>query len=86
MAEKPAAVIDTDSAKENQEHSHVGPFIMRRTIRSTAYEVVVHFSQTSRETLKDKILRMINNEMRHKQSGRRFSNATGEDRQMASEE
>ena len=37
-------------------------FTMRRTIRSTAYEVIVYFSQTSSETLLDKIRRMIRNE------------------------
>jgi hypothetical protein len=63
MIETTTAVKNTDSAKENQAHSHAGPFVMRRTIRSTAYEVVVHFSKTSRETLKDKILRMIKNEV-----------------------
>ena len=38
-------------------------FTMRRIIRSTAYEVEVHFSQTSKETLLDKIRRMIRNEV-----------------------
>jgi hypothetical protein len=59
-----ATVKNTDSTKKGQEYSHVEPFTLRRTISSTAYEVIVHFSQTSRETLKDKILRMIKNEVR----------------------
>jgi hypothetical protein len=63
MAEELAAVKNTDSMKEGQEHGHAGPFIMRRTIRNTAYEVAVYFSQTSRETLNDKILRLIRNEV-----------------------
>ena len=64
MAEELAAVKTTDTVKDNQEHSHAGPFKMRRTIRNTAYEVDVYFSQTSRETLKDMILRMIKSEVR----------------------
>ena len=64
MTETLAAVKNADSAKENQEHGQVGPFIMRKTIHSTAYEVAVHFSQTSSETLTDKILRLIRNEVR----------------------
>ena len=60
MNETSAAVEDTE--KENREN--IGPFIMRRNIRSTAYEVAVYFSQTSRETLTDKIRRLIQNEAR----------------------
>ena len=62
MIEKSAAMQDINSIKGEQENDHTGPFIMRRTISSTAYEVVVHFSETSRETLTDKILRLIRNE------------------------
>ena len=64
MAEESVAVKTTDSAKENQEHGHTEPLIMRKNINSTAYEVIIHFSQTSRETLTDKILRLIRNEVR----------------------
>jgi hypothetical protein len=45
-------------------HAHTEPFIMRRNIHCTAYEVAVYFSQTSHETLTDKILRLIRNEVR----------------------
>jgi len=38
-------------------------FIMRKNIRSTVYEVEVHFSQSSKETLLDKIRRLIRNEV-----------------------
>jgi hypothetical protein len=58
MTEKSVAAKDTE--KESQEDN--GSFTLRRNIRSTVYEVVVHFSQTSRETLTDKILRLIRNE------------------------
>jgi hypothetical protein len=60
MAEKSAVMKNTE--KESQEH--IGSFTLRRNIRSTAYEVVVYFSQTSRETLTDKIRRLIRNEAR----------------------
>ena len=53
-----------DEQKQEQEYGETGPFIMRRTIRSTDYDVAVYFSRTSRETLKDKILRLIRNEVR----------------------
>ena len=64
MLEKSEIVKTTEPVKENQESGHVGPYKMRRTIRSTAYEVDVYFSRTSRETLTDKILRLIKNEVR----------------------
>jgi hypothetical protein len=38
-------------------------FTIRKRIKSTAYEVIVHFSQFSKETLNDKILRMARNEV-----------------------
>ncbi|MDL2258164.1 transposon-encoded TnpW family protein [Eubacteriales bacterium OttesenSCG-928-K08] len=38
------------------------PVIMRRRLGSTTYRVNVHFSSTSRETMNDKILRMVKNE------------------------
>ena len=34
-----------------------------KTIGKTTYKVRVHFSQTSNETMKDKIMRMLKNEM-----------------------
>ena len=68
MTEKSTDVKSTDEMKKDQKHGHAGPFIIRKAIRSTVYEVAVHFSQTSRETLKDKILRLIRNEVRHKQA------------------
>jgi len=38
------------------------PVIMLKRIGSTTYEVSVHFSQTSKETVNDKIARLIKNE------------------------
>ncbi len=37
------------------------PVKMQKRIGSTTYEVAVHFSQTSKETLDDKIMRLIRN-------------------------
>ena len=38
------------------------PVIMLKKIGSTIYEVAVHFSTTSKETIGDKITRLIRNE------------------------
>lgn len=40
----------------------VEPHIMRKRIGSTVYEVSVYFSETSKETLEDKIKRLIERE------------------------
>ena len=47
---------DVEQTKEND------PIIMRKRISSTTYEVSVYFSRISKETLADKILRMVGNE------------------------
>jgi hypothetical protein len=60
MTEKSA----TTSGTEQEIREYSGSFTLHKNIRSTVYEVVVHFSQTSRETLTDKIRRMIQNEVR----------------------
>ena len=39
-----------------------GPVIMLKRIGSTTYEVAIHFSATSKETVTDKISRLIKNE------------------------
>lgn len=48
------------TAKGEQPQS--GPRAFTKRIGSTTYRVSVHFSKTSRETVKDKILRLIKNE------------------------
>jgi hypothetical protein len=40
-----------------------GPLKMRKRIHSTTYDLYVYFSKTSRETLKDKIVRLARNEI-----------------------
>ena len=46
-----------------------GPLTMRKRIRSTTYDVYVYFSKTSRETLRDKIVRMARNEVLTQKDG-----------------
>ena len=41
----------------------VGTFTMR--IGNTTYVIGVHFSQTSKETMDDKVLRLIKNDIRN---------------------
>ena len=47
--------------KENLNLKPCGTFI--KNIKGTTYEVNVHFSKTSRETLNDKVIRLIRNEV-----------------------
>ena len=41
----------------------VEPVILRKQIGSTTYVVAVHFSQSGTETLKEKIMRLIKNDL-----------------------
>ena len=45
------------------------PVIMLKRIGSTTYQVAVHFSETSRETMNDKVTRMIHREVESEVSG-----------------
>ena len=45
------------------------PVIMLKRIGSTTYQVAVHFSQTSHETMNDKVTRMIHREVEREVSG-----------------
>ena len=45
------------------------PVIMLKRIGSTTYQVAVHFSQTSRETMNDKVTRMIHRELESEAGG-----------------
>ena len=45
------------------------PVIILKRIGSTTYQVMVHFSQTSRETINDKVTRMIHREVESEVSG-----------------
>ena len=51
------------------QNGQVKPVIMRKRIGSTTYQVNVHFSETSRETMNDKVSRMIHREVESEASG-----------------
>jgi len=53
---------DNETNQGSEEAEERESVTMRKTIRSTDYEVKVHFSKTSSETLLDKIRRIIRNE------------------------
>jgi len=57
---KGADKMQTAADKKEQSPRESGVFTKR--IGSTNYRVSVHFSDTSRETMNDKIIRMIKNE------------------------
>ena len=44
-------------------HTEREPLKLRKRIGSVIYEVSVHFSNTSKETMEDKILRLIEREV-----------------------
>ena len=52
--------MQTTTAQQKPTPRRAGSFTRR--IGSTTYRVGVHFSPTSKETMNDKILRMIKNE------------------------
>jgi hypothetical protein len=54
-----AATMPVAQAKEAE------PSILRKRIGSTTYVVNVRFSEKATETLEDKILRLIEREVRH---------------------
>ena len=49
-------------AAQTVEHT---PATMVRKIGKTTYKVGIHFSQTSKETMEDKLLRLIKNDIRN---------------------
>jgi hypothetical protein len=51
------------------QNGQVKPVIMRKRIGSTTYRVNVHFSETSRETMNDKVSRMIHREVESEVGG-----------------
>ena len=58
-----APVIGASAATTLGKTAHAEPVKLLRRIGSTTVEVTVHFSNTSRETLEDKLLRMIEREV-----------------------
>jgi hypothetical protein len=53
---------DNNGAAEKPGKERAKPRKLRKRIGSTTYEVSIHFSETSTETLEDKILRLIERE------------------------
>jgi hypothetical protein len=58
VAEKAASAAKTVCSAERE------PLMLKKRIGSTDFIINVRFSQTSAETLEDKILRLIESEMR----------------------
>jgi len=55
----------TGKTGTHEKTTHIEPAaILRKRIGSTTYVVSVHFSKTSKETIEDKILRLIEREVR----------------------
>ena len=52
-----------------EENTILSEQTITRRIGRTTYNVAVHFSQTSRETINDKILRLIKNDVQDKAVG-----------------
>ena len=53
--------VDIASAN-NTTLGHAAPQMMEK-LGNTTYDVYIHFSQTSKETLTDKVMRLIRNEI-----------------------
>ena len=49
----------TDKGQETPQERDNKPLRMTKRIGSTTYKVTIHFSKTSRETLQNKMLRLI---------------------------
>ena len=58
-----APITGASAAKTRSNNAHAEPVKLLRRIGSTTVEVTVHFSNTSTETLEDKVLRMIEREV-----------------------
>jgi len=59
---------ETEPTRQTDGNNTAGR-VMTRRIGNTTYKVNVHFSRTSRETVNDKIIRMIKNETAGKSAG-----------------
>lgn len=67
MPEHPTNYIQRNDTPQEQyttagRRGQLRPAIMVKRIGSTTFRVIVHFSDTSRETVNDKILRLIRSE------------------------
>ena len=59
-------IINTENAARpiDQQQPQTPPITITQKLGHTTYEVYIHFSQTSKETINDKILRLISNDIR----------------------
>ena len=53
---------ETSAVRTQGGNANAEPVNLYRRIGSTNYKVTIHFSTTSRETINDKILRLIKND------------------------
>jgi hypothetical protein len=51
------------AAAKTQGNAHAEPVNMRKRIGSTVYEVRLHFNQDAKETMEDKLLRLVRNDL-----------------------
>jgi len=58
------APINGASAARTQGNTHAEPVKLRKRIGSTTFIVSVHFSNASKESVEDKVLRLIKREVR----------------------
>ena len=56
--------LEPNAATEYGKTVYAEPIAIQKRIGSTTYVVSVHFSKTSRETMEDKIFRLIEREVR----------------------
>jgi hypothetical protein len=62
-------IIKTEQHQTDTGATTAAPRTITRRIGNTTYKVNVHFSKTSRETMNDKIMRLIKNEASAKAAG-----------------
>jgi len=53
------------SAATTQGKAHAEPVTFSKRIGSTTFVVAVHYSRTSKETIQDKVFRLIESEVRN---------------------
>jgi hypothetical protein len=56
--------MQTDLIKTAAPQESANPPLFQKRIGSTTYRITVHFSQTSRETAEDKLIRLMEREVR----------------------
>lgn len=57
--------MDMERTSKAAPATEATPPTMVRKIGKTTYKVCIHFSETSRETMDDKVLRLIKNDIRN---------------------